>query len=622
MLRFSLDFAKKLRRAAAGGATILTRSAAPLYLLAATAPAFMLAAVTALYLNFGNVIAHRDRADRATDALFHVGTLVSALQDAETGERGFLLTGEDSYLEPYEHAMAVLPKEMVAIAAFAKSGIRQQQVAAIEELARDKLALLRRNIEVRRGRGLDASASLIQLGEGKRLMDAIRAESASLEEEIRREMAEEHQRSVHRMLITEGAVAGFGTLAVLMLALVAGGRSRTIRRQALSIEQLSVAKAAAEFDRRSMGVLLDALPVGVFVTDTGGRILRANAEAGRIWGGPLRTSDIAGYRDLRAWWARDGRPIAPDDWAVARALRTGEISVGEVIHIHRFDGSRGTILNSAAPVRDAQGLVLGAIAVLQDITEQQRAEEALRQAQKLEAVGQLTSGIAHDFNNYLTVISGTFERLEPACGDRPKASHLILQGKAAATRAERLVRQLLGFSGRRALQPQALDCNKVVSELQELLRRALPNGIELLMILDPALWPAFTDRDQLETALLNLVVNARDAIAEGRGRIIIETAKLMLDPAAGRAKSLAPGDYVRISVADTGRGMPPSVLAHVFEPFYTTKSAGKGSGLGLSQIYGFAKQSDGTVEIDTSEGAGTTVRLLLPRSMPRAASSP
>jgi signal transduction histidine kinase len=153
----------------------------------------------------------------------------------------------------------------------------------------------------------------------------------------------------------------------------------------------------------------------------------------------------------------------------------------------------------------------------------------------------------------------------------------------------------------------------VVTELEEMLRRPLPRGIDLAAILEPKLWRARSDRNQLETALLNLVVNARDAMPEGGGRITVRTANVTLDPATAMAKDLAAGDYVEVAVADTGRGMSPVVLTRAFEPFYTTKAPGKGSGLGLSQIYGFAKHSDGGAEIDSRVGAGTTVRILLPR---------
>jgi signal transduction histidine kinase len=190
---------------------------------------------------------------------------------------------------------------------------------------------------------------------------------------------------------------------------------------------------------------------------------------------------------------------------------------------------------------------------------------------------------------------------------------IIAQSQAAAARAEHLVQQLLGFSRKRPLQPKSLDCNAVVGDLREMLERPLPTGIHLTVAQEPTLWRTRADRKELETALLNLVVNARDAMQVSGGQVTVRTANVTLDPATAVAHDIPAGDYVEVRVADTGSGIPVAVLAHVFEPFYTTKAPGKGIGLGLSQVYGLAKQSDGGAVIETSEGKGTTVRLLLPR---------
>ena len=333
-------------------------------------PAFVLGAATALYVNFSAMTADRDKADRATNALSQIEVLVSTLKDAETGERGFLLTGEEAYLEPYEHALAALPAELGTVAVIAGSDpVRARMVATIERLTQDRLRHLRRSIEFRRTAGLEAALDVVRTGEGKRIMDAIRTESAALEEDVRRELAAEREQNARTTVLADIATLASGVLAVCLLALVAAARRRIIGRQARSIEALSQDKALAEFERLSMGALLDALPVGVFVADRNGRILRANAVGERIWGGAPRAPDVAGYSEYRAWWADTGKPIAAEDWAMARALRTGETSVGEVIDIRRFDGSAGTILNSTEHIREPQGRVLGAVADMQEITE-------------------------------------------------------------------------------------------------------------------------------------------------------------------------------------------------------------------------------------------------------------
>jgi PAS domain S-box-containing protein len=250
----------------------------------------------------------------------------------------------------------------------------------------------------------------------------------------------------------------------------------------------------------------------------------------------------------------------------------------------------------------------------------QRLEEALRQAQKIEAVGQLTGGIAHDFNNLLTVVLGGLETIgrqipnlqnSPATARILRAKDMALQG---AQRAVTLTSRLLAFSRQQPLAPKPLDANRLVSGICELLRRTLGETVSLETVLAGGLWQTFADANQLENAVLNLAVNARDAMPDG-GKVTIETANCYLDEAyVGQlAESVAHGQYVLIAVADMGVGMDPATLEKAFEPFFTTKDVGKGTGLGLSQVYGFVRQSAGHVKIYSEVGEGTTVKIYLPR---------
>jgi len=242
------------------------------------------------------------------------------------------------------------------------------------------------------------------------------------------------------------------------------------------------------------------------------------------------------------------------------------------------------------------------------------AEAALRQAQKMEAVGQLTGGVAHDFNNLLTVIIGNLDvaRRRLAGGDG-RALRAVENATQGATRAAALVERLLAFSRRQPIEPQAVDVEDLIRGMADLLRRSLGENVRLDLDLPRGLWPVSTDPNQLENALVNLAVNARDAMPAG-GALTISARN-----ADRPSRHVEPGEYVVISVADTGAGMPPDVLERVFEPFFTTKEVGKGTGLGLSQVYGFAKQSDGDVGIESEVGRGTTVRLILPRAASAAA---
>jgi signal transduction histidine kinase/ActR/RegA family two-component response regulator len=254
-----------------------------------------------------------------------------------------------------------------------------------------------------------------------------------------------------------------------------------------------------------------------------------------------------------------------------------------------------------------------------EIAERERAEARLIQAQKMEAVGQLTGGIAHDFNNLLTAIVGSIDLLLRRTDDE-KLSRLARNALQAAERGALLTGQLLAFSRRQRLSPTPLQPNDIVSGMGDLLGRTIGPQIRVETRLEAGLWQALADPTQIEVMLLNLAINARDAMPSG-GRLTISTANVDTVPAP-LATELTPGQYVAIAVSDTGMGMSPQVLARAFEPFFTTKEQGKGTGLGLAQLYGFAKQSGGTARIDSREGEGTTVTIYLPRTREALAVAP
>ncbi len=261
-------------------------------------------------------------------------------------------------------------------------------------------------------------------------------------------------------------------------------------------------------------------------------------------------------------------------------------------------------------------------ALRRETQERLRAEEMLRQAQKMEAIGQLTGGIAHDFNNLLTVVFANLERAAVLSSDRPAIRQAIEAAQKGAERAASLTAQLLAFARRQPLAPQVLDVGRLLGDLAELLRRSLDERIAIETVKGAGLWHAFCDPAQLESAVVNLALNARDAMA-GRGTLTLEVANAPLDDAyASRYDDVAAGDYVMVAVSDSGTGMAPEIVARAFEPFFTTKSEGKGTGLGLSQVFGFVKQSGGHVELYSEPGQGTTVKLYLPRARPSDVASP
>jgi signal transduction histidine kinase/CheY-like chemotaxis protein len=267
--------------------------------------------------------------------------------------------------------------------------------------------------------------------------------------------------------------------------------------------------------------------------------------------------------------------------------------------------------NHYVPQVDASGNVLGFFSIIYDLTEQRRLEARLLQAQKMEAIGQLTGGIAHDFNNMLSIIIGNLELLESHVADETGArrAKMALEG---ALRCASMTKRLLTFARRQPLQAKTIELNGFVEGMLELARRMLADTAEFRFTPVERLWPLKTDPTQLEAALVNLAVNARDAMPEG-GVISFELRNVPWEEMPREAAELAEGDYVMIAVSDTGGGMDAETLERVFEPFFTTKEIGRGTGLGLSTTYGFVKQAGGHIAIESAPGEGTTVRLWLPR---------
>ena len=304
--------------------------------------------------------------------------------------------------------------------------------------------------------------------------------------------------------------------------------------------------------------------------------------------------------------------IHPDDqrqvFETLRTLGSRQGAAALRARVRARDGSY-RILDWTASAEDDLIYAVG-----RDVTEQQELQEQLRQAQKMEAVGQLTGGIAHDFNNLLTGIMGSLDMLQRhhRAGRQEKFDQYLHSALSSAQRAAALTQRLLAFSRRQALDLQPIQVNDSVSSMEELLLRSLRGDIELVLELDAGLWQALTDAHQLESALLNLVINARDALPDG-GTIRIETRNVYLDESGNGLDAVSAGDYVALLVTDDGTGMPPEVMARAFDPFFTTKPIGQGTGLGLSMIYGYAKQSKGHVRLDSLPGRGTTVGLYLPR---------
>ena len=310
--------------------------------------------------------------------------------------------------------------------------------------------------------------------------------------------------------------------------------------------------------------------------------------------------------------------VHPDDRQVAEQAAKEASGGGEgrtvQYRMRHKDGSWHVIESGASAILDAHKKVEKLVIVNRDVSERRQLEEKFRQAQKMEAVGRLSGGVAHDFNNLLGVIIGYAEFLQESLAPENKLRGSVDEILKAGKRAASLTRQLLAFSRQQVLDPKVLDLNGVVSDMEKMLRRLIGEDVELSTVLSPQLGRLKADQGQLEQVVMNLVVNARDAMPQG-GKLVIDTQNMVMDDAFIRRYPypVQAGPYVCLTVTDSGIGMDPETKARAFEPFFTTKEKGKGTGLGLSTVYGVVKQSGGYIDIDSSPGAGTTFKIYLPR---------
>ncbi len=369
---------------------------------------------------------------------------------------------------------------------------------------------------------------------------------------------------------------------------------------ALAIERKRAETALRESEAR-LRVLVEQLPAILWTTDTELRFT-SSVGAGLTRLG-LRPQEVVG-KSLYEYFQTEDRSFMPIA-AHRRALN------GESVTFH-VEWGNGSYACHAEPLRDGTGVVVGVISMALDITDRKQLEAQLRQAQKMEAVGRLAGGIAHDFNNLLMVIQGYTELLLDRLGGEHPLRRNAEQIHDASQRAAGLTRQLLAFSRKQMLDPQVLNVQEVVSDMEKMLRRLIGEDIQLTTTAAADLWRVRADRSQIEQVILNLAVNSRDAMPNG-GKLAIETANVELDSSYSRHAVVEPGDYVMLAVSDTGIGMDAATQAHVFEPFFTTKEKGKGTGLGLATVYGIVKQSGGYIWVYSELGKGATFKVYLPR---------
>jgi len=569
-------------------------------LLFALVPLAFLAAIT-FYQFFKNVpdarLAREDT--KKTFLIVRTASAVDeAIQDAERGQRGYLITGRDAYLDPYNSAKERLPQLLVDLQqAVADRPEQQRRLLALQGDLTTKMNELAETIAKRREQGFGTAQAMVNTDAGRIAMEAVEADigaiidAADMRLQARMAAAESLEQRVLLTFLIGSIIAACALIAGAILL------ARAYRRAASSEHLLQAT--------------LDSVREGVAAFDADRRLIAWNQTFSRMLKLPRRT--LQRREALPA-----GKTAEIDrfndyfETLDAEVKQTGRAALMES---KEADGRSLEIFHN--PAEDG-----GSVTTLLDRTEQRQTEEALRQAQKLEALGQMTGGIAHDFNNLLTVIIGATHLLQRAVAKDAQALQRIDMVTVAAERGARLIQQLLAFARRQPLEPEIVNLGHLMTEVLPMVRRAVGEKVSVEYVTSGGLWNTTIDATQFQTAVLNLAINGRDAMPDG-GKLTIEVANAALDDAyAASHPEVEPGQYVMFAITDTGKGMDAATSMRALDPFFTTKPVGEGTGLGLPQVYGFVKQTGGHLKIYSEVDEGTTIKLYLPRELGDVFSQP
>jgi PAS domain S-box-containing protein len=576
-------------------------------------PLALLALESYVVIGNGPELRHnRELVVQTFDFISAAQTLQRSIQDAERGQRGYLLTGDAAYLAPYTRSVEDIPSLLARLRQFVRDN--EELRARVDGIERDmqlKLAELKRTLDAYGAGGQAAALEVIRSNVGLNAMDriiaaidgAVAGQNFLLTDQLER-AAEDERRAAHFAMLGGGLA-----LISIVIGALAG---------VLSLKRILSADAAQHESEERLRLLVEnVVDYAIFMLDTEGNVTTWNAGAERIKG--YRADEIIG-RNFSLFYT-------PEDQAAGRPQRALAIArdgryIEEGIRV-RKNGERFTASVTVNPLRNAQGQLIGFAKITRDISERvaqqvalDKARGELVQAQKMEALGQLSGGIAHDFNNVLHVINNAITLLQrrqpPVEADIARYLDMIRRN---ADRAAGLTQRLLAFSRRQTLDPHPVDPNALLSGMVDLLRQTLGQAVSIQTALAPDAWVILADTNELETAIINLAVNSRDAMRDrpGGGTLTIATSNVVLDETYTQAHpAVRAGEYVRIDVRDNGEGMTDEVKRKAFDPFFTTKKEGEGTGLGLSQVFGFVSQSGGHVTVESEVGVGTTVSLYLP----------
>jgi signal transduction histidine kinase/CheY-like chemotaxis protein len=535
------------------------------------------------------------------EVLGAVRELETAVRDAESEERGYLLTGRDDFLKTYEAALdrsSILLGELQRLTA--DNTAQRARLRNLTPAWQRRSQQLAQAIQLRHDGGLEGVLTIMGNTAGRETMRGIKEILTAMTEEENSLLTERLAETDSRGEWVGRLVLAATVIAILALLWAARLLNHAYRRsyRAEAEQRTLAARLRASLDSLSQGV-------GVF-----GPAYRL-----RHWNQcfqvlldlpPAMVRAETPYAAFVDHLALGGETLLESEEQIQHGQRTGHQPI--VYERTHADGRELEIRRTPTP---DNGFVL----TITDMTKRAQSEAVLRESQKMQAIGQLTGGIAHDFNNLLTVIQGNLELARIKLDAQNPLVANIERALWATQRGGTLTSQLLAFARKQPLAPSPIDLSMGLPDLVPLLRRTLGEHIDVRFVDSAGLWPALADPAQLESAVLNLALNARDAMPDG-GRLTIELANKVLDEEYARSHAeVVPGDYVMVGVSDTGHGMTPDVVARVFEPFFTTKTEGRGTGLGLAMVFGFVKQSGGHVKIYSEPGEGTSVKLYLPRAV-------
>lgn len=552
---------------------------------------------------------------RSIEVINGLSTVLTELLEAETGQRGYVVSGDPSYLEPYNKAAPNVSAEIQRLQKSTQGNASATRLATLYRVAEQKLSELHETVVMEQQGHHETAVARIREDVGRKLMDRAHTLIADLSQDETRRLIERRAVAAKADQMLQFGVIGAG-LALLGLAFVV---LRAIRAQFSHV--VSAQNLAQSANQRFQLLVQGVTDYAIFLLDQQGYVTNWNSGAARIKG--YSEQEIVGQHFSR-FYTREDRHNGVPARAIETAAKEGKFEA-EGWRV-RKDNTRFWASVVIDRIQDDNGHTVGFAKVTRDITERREtqqnlesAREQLYQSQKLYAVGQLTGGVAHDFNNLLTTIIGNLDSAKRTLDTWPNGAQWRLQRAidqafTGAQRAVRLTAHLLAFSRRQPLEPKVLDVNKLLRQFEVFLKPSLGEQVQLEVVGSGGMWPVEIDETQLETAILNLALNARDAMPNG-GKLTIEASNIYLDELyCSKNAEVRPGQYIEIAVTDTGAGMSIETVARAFEPFFGTKQAGEGTGLGLSQVYGFVKQTGGHVKIYTELGHGTTVKMYLPRA--------